>query len=104
MNLLPEFRKASKLDGSRDVLFATVDCAANTRLCEQYGVRSYPTTILFNGTEPNNYYGIHRAQDISDFIEVSLYKKKRRRKKHLCQIPIAQQFYYYEFYFIKKLN
>lgn len=71
MNLLPEFRKASRLEGSQKVLFATVDCAANTRLCEQYGVRSYPTTILFNGTEPNNYHGMHRAQDISDFIDVS---------------------------------
>jgi thioredoxin-like negative regulator of GroEL len=71
MNLLPEFRKASKLDGSpRQVLFATVDCASNTRLCEQYGIRSYPTTILFNGTAPNTYHGFHRAQDIADFIDV----------------------------------
>lgn len=71
MNLLPEFRKASKLEGSaQQVLFATVDCAVNSRLCEQYGIRSYPTTILFNNSQPNNYHGFHRASDISDFIDV----------------------------------
>ena len=68
MNLLPEFRKSSQLDASRSVLFGTVDCTTNSPLCEQYGIRSYPTTILFNNSFPHNYRGHHTANDIADFI------------------------------------
>jgi DnaJ family protein C protein 10 len=70
MNLLPEFRKASQLEAAQTTLFATVDCSANAKLCEQYGIRSYPTTMLFNNTIPHNYHGFHRAQDINDFVQV----------------------------------
>jgi DnaJ family protein C protein 10 len=70
MNLLPEFRKASKLDSAKSILFGTVDCTTNTNLCEQYGIRSYPTTILFNNSVPHNYHGHHTAGDIGEFIHV----------------------------------
>ena len=70
MNLLPEFRKASKLDASKSILFGTIDCAINKKLCEKFNIRSYPTTILFNKTSPHNYMGHHSAHDIADFIEV----------------------------------
>ncbi len=68
MNLLPEFRKASKLESS--VSFGTIDCSINHRICEQYGVHSYPTTILFNNSKPFTYFGHHSSQDISDFVQV----------------------------------
>lgn len=70
MNLLPEFRKASALEGSKQIMFGTVDCTINTRICEQFGVRSYPTTILFNHSVPHNFHGQHTAQEISDFVQV----------------------------------
>ena len=70
MNLLPEFRKASKLAVAKSILFGTVDCTANQPVCDQYGVRSYPTTILFNNSVPNPYHGHHTANDMGDFIEV----------------------------------
>lgn len=76
MNLLPEFRKSSTLEGSKQVVFGTIDCAINNRLCELYNVRSYPTSILFNNSMPNNYNGQHSAQDISDFIQVGLKNRK----------------------------
>jgi DnaJ family protein C protein 10 len=68
MNLLPEFRKASKHDASKSIIYGTVDCTTNQKLCEQYGVQSYPTTILFNNSMPHNYHGQHTADDIADFI------------------------------------
>lgn len=71
MNLLPEFRKSSKLDKSKTVLFGTIDCTINNKICEQFNVRSFPTTILFNNSNPNLYHGQHNAQDISEFIEVN---------------------------------
>lgn len=70
MNLLPEFRKSSKLASSRTVLFGTIDCTINTQICEQYNVRSFPTTILYNNSIPSLYHGQHNALDISEFIEV----------------------------------
>ena len=69
MNLLPEFRKASKLDDSQSIAFGTVDCTMNQNLCAQHGIRSYPTTILFNNTTPHNYHGQHKAADLADFIQ-----------------------------------
>ena len=73
MNLLPEFRKASKIESTRPFAFATLDCAANKVLCEQFNVRSYPTTILYNGTTPFTFFGQHTAGDIVDFVEVSMF-------------------------------
>ncbi len=70
MNMLPEFRKSSKLEGSQSFLFGTIDCSINQRLCEQHNVRSYPTTILFNNSNPFPYSGQHSAQDIGEFIQV----------------------------------
>jgi DnaJ family protein C protein 10 len=69
MNLLPEFRKSSKLDGTKNILFGTIDCTVNADLCERYNIRSYPTTVLFNNSVPHNYVGHHSAEDISDFVE-----------------------------------
>jgi DnaJ homolog subfamily C member 10 len=70
MNLLPEFRKSSSFAISQNnVNVATVDCAANSALCQEFNIHSYPSTILFNGTEPHSFHGNHLAQDIIDFIE-----------------------------------
>ena len=76
MNLLPEFRKASKLDASKSFLFGTIDCTVNQRLCEHYNIKSYPSTILFNNTNKFQYTGQHSAQDISDFIQVKYYLRR----------------------------
>ena len=54
MNFLPEFRKASTVIGGQ-VSFGSLDCTAHPRVCSQHGIRSYPTTIIFNNTRPHKY-------------------------------------------------
>ena len=54
MNFLPEFRKASTLIGGQ-VSFGSVDCTSHTRVCNQHGIRSYPTTIFFNNTKQHKF-------------------------------------------------
>lgn len=71
MNLLPEWRKASKAVG--DVVnFGTVDCTIHTGVCSSYEIKSYPTTILFNQTEQHQFFGRHSAQDLVEFVEDTL--------------------------------
>ena len=71
MNLLPEFRKSSTLEGSKSILYGTIDCTININICQQFNIRSYPTTVLFNNSIPHNYNGQHSAQDLTDFIQVN---------------------------------
>ena len=54
MNFLPEFRKASTLIGGQ-VSFGSVDCTSHPQVCNQHGIRSYPTTVFFNNTKPHKY-------------------------------------------------
>ena len=54
MNFLPEFRKASTLIGGQ-VSFGSVDYTSHPQVCNQHGIRSYPTTVFFNHTKPHKY-------------------------------------------------
>jgi len=67
MNLLPQFRKASTFIGGQ-VSFGTVDCTVQQRICNQHGIRAYPTTIFFNMSKPHKYQGNHDAQEMADFV------------------------------------
>jgi len=69
MKLLPEWRKAGKQIGGKTAEFGTVDCTIHTSLCQQHGVRSYPTTIFYNGSQPHVFQGYHTAEEIIDFAE-----------------------------------
>jgi len=71
MSLLPEFRKASTFIGG-SITFGTIDCTIHGRLCQQHGVRAYPTTIFFNQTKPHRFQGEHRARALADFVEDTL--------------------------------
>ena len=86
--LLPELRKASVLVS--DVKFATVDCVSFSEFCEnvrsfvkistskdhihqflfQFGIESYPSTYLFNGSSLTPFNGHHHHQAIRTFIQV----------------------------------
>jgi len=68
MRLLPQFRKASNLIGGA-VTFGTVDCTVHHRICSQYGIRAYPTSIFFNQSKPFEFSGGHEPQEISDFVQ-----------------------------------
>lgn len=71
MRLLPEFRKAAKRFGEK-VNFGTVDCTVHGNLCNNYNIRSYPTTIFYNQTEPHQFNGHHSASALVEFIKDTL--------------------------------
>ncbi|KAG8274068.1 DnaJ sub C member 10 [Homalodisca vitripennis] len=69
MRLLPELRKASERFDTV-VRFGTVDCTIHSALCRQHNVQSYPTTMLFNVSQPSQLFrGEHTASSIIDFIQ-----------------------------------
>jgi len=69
LRLLPELRKASQ-HFSPTVRFGTVDCTIHAALCRQHNVQSYPTTMLFNQSQPSQTFrGEHSASSIIDFIQ-----------------------------------
>ncbi len=68
LNLLPEYRKAATIVG-RGVIFGTVDCTTQQKVCDQYNIRSYPTTVFFNESKPHHYQGHHLAEDLADFVQ-----------------------------------
>eukprot|EP00794_Sanderia_malayensis_P017549 gene17549-19299_t len=72
MKLLPEWRKAGKQMGDRTANFGTVDCTTHRYLCQQYSIRSYPTSVFFNNSEPHSISGFHSADDLIEFIEDTL--------------------------------
>ena len=71
LNLLPEFRKAASNVGG-GVIFGTVDCTTQVKLCNEYGIRSYPTTVFFNMSKPHYFNGEHSAKSLSDFVHETL--------------------------------
>ncbi|CAF0927093.1 unnamed protein product [Adineta steineri] len=68
MHLLPEFRKASKRVNDQ-VNFGTVDCTVHQQLCQQSGINSYPTTIMYNQSTQHYFHGQHQEQSIINFID-----------------------------------
>lgn len=68
LRLLPELRKASRTFDT--VRFGTVDCTIHSALCKQHNIQAYPTTILFNHSQPTQFFrGEHSASSIVDFIQ-----------------------------------
>ncbi|KAF0293394.1 DnaJ subfamily C member 10 [Amphibalanus amphitrite] len=70
MRLMPELRKASAQQSA--LPFGSVDCTAHAALCSRYNIRSYPTVIVYNKSEPHVYRGPHTADGLLDFIEDTL--------------------------------
>ncbi|XP_064647185.1 dnaJ homolog subfamily C member 10-like [Lineus longissimus] len=71
MQLLPEFRKASK-EPEINTKFGTVDCTIHGTLCQNYNIRSYPTTVFYNGSIPHTFRGRHNSRSIVEFIRDTL--------------------------------
>ncbi|PNF40485.1 hypothetical protein B7P43_G08182 [Cryptotermes secundus] len=68
LRLLPELRKASRHFDSA-INFGTIDCTIHASLCRQHNIRSYPTTILYNNTEKQQFHGDHTATSLVDFLQ-----------------------------------
>lgn len=71
LRLLPELRKASRHFDSA-INFGTIDCTIHATLCRQHNIRSYPTTILYNNTEKQQFLGDHTAASLVDFLQDTL--------------------------------
>ncbi|XP_039266677.2 dnaJ homolog subfamily C member 10-like isoform X1 [Styela clava] len=65
--LLPELREASMILPS--INFGTIDCTKFSEVCNNYGINSYPTTMLFNGSVVTEYSGQHSSYGIKQFVE-----------------------------------
>ncbi|XP_065560242.1 dnaJ homolog subfamily C member 10-like isoform X2 [Artemia franciscana] len=68
--VLPVLREASNLVS--DVKFGTLDCVKFSAICSDMGIRSYPSMILFRGSQRYQYAGDHSATRIVEFIEDTL--------------------------------
>ncbi len=53
----------------RSVTFGTVDCTTQRRVCDEYQIRSYPTTVFFNQSRPHYYQGEHSVEGLSEFVQ-----------------------------------
>lgn len=66
---MPELRKASQHFTSDKVQFGTVDCTLHSSLCSSEGIRSYPTTALYNGSKIDYFHGKPNEEGIVEFVE-----------------------------------
>ncbi|KAH0813437.1 hypothetical protein GEV33_009353 [Tenebrio molitor] len=66
--LMPELRRASQHFDSDSIQFGTIDCTVHRNLCSQHGIRSYPTTILYNGTQTQRFHGVPSEEGIVEFV------------------------------------
>lgn len=54
MRLLPKLRQVASVVVSDKVKVGTIDCTVHQQLCRDYGIRSYPSTILYNESIPHD--------------------------------------------------
>lgn len=66
--LLPELRKASQYFLPEQIQFGTIDCTLHRSLCSKEEITSYPSMILYNGTQTDNFHGSPTADAIVEFI------------------------------------
>ncbi|XP_017779588.1 PREDICTED: dnaJ homolog subfamily C member 10-like [Nicrophorus vespilloides] len=68
--LMPEMRRASQHFNPEQVKFGTIDCTLHTGLCNREGIRSYPTTVFYNGTKPKqHFHGTLSESGIVEFVD-----------------------------------
>lgn len=66
---MPELRRASQHFDGEKVKFGTIDCTLHRNLCAQQGIRSYPTTMLYNGSQIHNFHGVPNEGGIVEFVQ-----------------------------------
>lgn len=67
--LMPELRRASQQFDSERIKFGTIDCTLHSSLCSQQGIRSYPTTALYNASKIHFFHGKLHEESIIDFVQ-----------------------------------
>lgn len=66
---MPEIRRASQHFDANQLKFGTIDCTLHSSLCSQQGIRSYPTTVLYNATKTHYFHGKLNEEGIVEFIQ-----------------------------------
>ena len=51
------------------VKFGSIDCSVYRDLCADHDIRSYPTVIFYNYSDPHIYTGQFVSHDIATFVE-----------------------------------
>uniref|UniRef100_A0A915CMW4 DnaJ homolog subfamily C member 10 n=1 Tax=Ditylenchus dipsaci TaxID=166011 RepID=A0A915CMW4_9BILA len=72
LKLIPELRKLPRQLNGRPLKVGTMDCVAHKNICDEIGVKSYPTSILYFDGDSHTSVGYHSAAQIVEFIEESL--------------------------------
>jgi len=63
---LPELRKSSNRFPS--INFGSVDCVLHKSICQSFGIRSYPTSYVFNGTKMSEFEGHLDEHSVAQYI------------------------------------
>lgn len=66
---MPELRRASLHFTPDAIKFGTIDCTQHSQLCSQEGIRSYPTTMMYNGSKVQFFHGSPNEDTIVEFVQ-----------------------------------
>ncbi|CAN3376937.1 hypothetical protein DIURU_001712 [Diutina rugosa] len=68
--LAPEFVKAADTlnDSHPNIKLAQIDCTEDEKLCQEHGIRGYPTMKVFRGEISEDYEGPREADGIMDYM------------------------------------
>ena len=68
--LAPTYEElAQAMTENEDVIIAEVDCTQNGELCQQHGIRGYPTVMLFQGEgEGKKFQSQRTLEELKKFV------------------------------------
>lgn len=74
-NLAPVWQElALKLSNERAITIAKVDCSISDVMCEERGVKGYPTIMLYNrGTMKDFYTGAHDLESLYNYVVAQIH-------------------------------
>lgn len=66
----PEYAQAADVLEAKDISLAQIDCTEEQELCQEQGIRGYPTLKVFRGAanEPSDYEGPRSADGIVNYM------------------------------------
>jgi len=67
--LAPEYVKAAAALKEENILLAEVDCTVESDICNEVGVRGYPTLKVYRNGKPSDYKGQRTADSIISYMK-----------------------------------
>jgi protein disulfide-isomerase A1 len=67
--LAPEFAKAATALKEENILLAEVDCTVESDICNEVGVRGYPTLKVYRNGKPSDYKGQRTSESIISYMK-----------------------------------